>query len=94
MSTFNTTVPAEPTTLSRRTGLGPASRTAERPHVTPRQLQVLELVAEGFTTPQIAQELCVAPATVKTHLAQIYKSLGANDRANAVAVAMRAGLIE
>lgn len=62
--------------------------------LTPRELEVLQLAAEGTTGPMIAQELVVSLATVRTHFANIYDKLLVGDRAAAVAKAMRLGLIE
>ncbi|MEA2329915.1 MAG: hypothetical protein QOH58_53 [Thermoleophilaceae bacterium] len=58
-----------------------------------RELEVLELAAEGNTGPQIAEQLVLGPATVKTHFEHIYEKLGVSDRAAAVAHALRIGLI-
>jgi two-component system nitrate/nitrite response regulator NarL len=66
----------------------------ERPVLTPRELAVLELVAEGLATHQIAARLQIASATVKTHLRSIYHKLDVADRTSAVAAAMRRGLLE
>jgi two-component system, NarL family, nitrate/nitrite response regulator NarL len=65
-----------------------------RLHLTPREQQVLEGLVRGLSAPQIAAELHVSPATVKTHLKTLYEKLGVSDRAAAVAEAMRRGLIE
>ena len=62
--------------------------------LSPRELQVLQLVAEGRPAPEIAAVLFVSAGTVKTHLKNIYGKLGARDRASAVAEALRRGLIE
>jgi PAS domain S-box-containing protein len=72
-----------------------SSRRAElgRPVLTGREVQVLQLAAEGRTGPVIAQELHVSPATVKRHFEEIYLRLGVSDRAAAVAEAMRQGII-
>jgi DNA-binding CsgD family transcriptional regulator len=61
--------------------------------LTPRELEVLELAAEGLNGPAIARVLVVSPATVSTHFEHIYEKLGVTDRAGAVAKAMRLGLI-
>jgi two-component system, NarL family, nitrate/nitrite response regulator NarL len=65
-----------------------------RIHLTPREREVLGGLVEGKSAPQIAAELHVSPATVKTHLKTLYEKLGVSDRAAAVAEAMRRGLIE
>jgi DNA-binding CsgD family transcriptional regulator len=62
--------------------------------LSPRELEVLQLVAEGKSAPEIGELLFVSPGTVKTHLKNIYGKLGACDRASAVAEALRRGLIE
>jgi PAS domain S-box-containing protein len=58
-----------------------------------RELQVLQLAAEGLTTPQIAERLTIGPTTVKTHLSHTYRKLDVPDRASAVAKGLRQGLI-
>jgi DNA-binding CsgD family transcriptional regulator len=68
--------------------VGPVSR------LTPRELEVLDLAAEGVTGPVIAQQLILSSATVRSHFANIYTKLGVHDRAAAVAKAMRMGLID
>jgi PAS domain S-box-containing protein len=64
------------------------------PQLTPRELEVLQLAARGHTAPQIAEELVVSRDTVKTHLRHVYAKLEVNDRAAAVAQALRLGLID
>jgi len=68
---------------------------AERgPRLSAREQEVLALIAEGLSAPEIAARLTVATATVKTHLQSLYEKLGVSDRAAAVATAMRQGLLE
>lgn len=59
--------------------------------LTRRQREVLTHVANGRTNAQIGQLLGLHPRTVDRHLADTYKTLGARDRANAVALALLAG---
>jgi two-component system, NarL family, nitrate/nitrite response regulator NarL len=66
---------------------------SDRPRLTRREVEVLHMVAEGLTTPQIAGRLVLGPATVKSHLQTLYEKLGVSDRASAVAVAMREGIL-
>lgn len=61
--------------------------------LTDRELEVLELAADGRSAPMIAAELIVSITTVRTHFAHIYEKLDVRDRAAAVAKAMRIGLI-
>jgi DNA-binding NarL/FixJ family response regulator len=62
--------------------------------LTERELAVLRLVADGKTNGRIAESLDVAESTVKTHVARILQKLAATDRAHAVALAFRRGLID
>jgi two-component system, NarL family, nitrate/nitrite response regulator NarL len=66
----------------------------ERPLLTAREREVLTLMAEGLSGPEIAKRLIVALPTVKTHQARLYEKLGVAERAAAVAEAMRRGLLE
>ncbi len=59
-----------------------------------REKEILQKVAYGATTKEVAQDLGISPHTVKTHLERIFEKLGANDRAQAVAIAIRSGLVE
>ncbi|MGA9678391.1 MAG: response regulator transcription factor [Mycobacterium sp.] len=67
---------------------------AQTPVLTPRESEVLNLIAQGCSIPTIAAELYLAPSTVKTHVQRLYEKLGVSDRAAAVAAAMRRGLLE
>jgi NarL family two-component system response regulator LiaR len=62
--------------------------------LTRRELEVLQLLAFGYTNRDIGRRLYISPDTVKTHLEHIYQKLGASDRTAAVAEAMRRQLIE
>ena len=74
--------------------LVPASGTAgDRVSLTARELEVLQLAADGLSSPRIAEELVVSPATVRTHFEHIYAKLEMHERAGAVAKALRLGLI-
>jgi DNA-binding NarL/FixJ family response regulator len=50
-------------------------------------------IEDGATTRQVASDLGISPHTVKTHLERIFEKLGANDRAQAVAIAIRTGIV-
>jgi two-component system nitrate/nitrite response regulator NarL len=65
-----------------------------RPALSPREHEILERAANGFSAPDIARDLHISTATVKTHLRNIYEKLGVSERAAAVAEAMRRGLLE
>jgi two-component system nitrate/nitrite response regulator NarL len=62
--------------------------------VTPRELEMLELLASGLSNRDIAAQLYVSPETVKAHLRSLFGKLGVSDRTAAVAEALRSGLIE
>lgn len=61
--------------------------------LTPRELEVLRCVGEGRSNSEIAEQLYVSEATVKTHLARILPKLGARDRVQAVVLAYETGLV-
>lgn len=73
-----------------RLGEGEGPRAAP---LSKREREILQKVADGSTTRQVATELGISPHTVKTHLERIFEKLGANDRAQAVAIAIRTGIV-
>jgi DNA-binding NarL/FixJ family response regulator len=92
---------AEQVTARIRRLLDTCPRCAERdalrtaaPKLTRRQLEVLRLIADGLTLDQVAGRLHIERCTVGTHRTNITARLGARSGAHAVAIAMRAGLIE
>jgi len=64
------------------------------PALSQREREILGHIAQGRSAPDIAKLLFLSPATVKGHLQNLYEKLGVNDRAAAVAEAMRRGLLE
>lgn len=64
------------------------------PALSPREREVLTLIAGGMSIPAIASQLFLSPSTVKTHVQRLYEKLGVGDRAAAVAEAMRRRLLE
>ena len=64
------------------------------PALSPREREVLKLIAAGSSIPTMAKELFLAPSTVKTHVQRLYEKLGVNDRGAAVAEAMRRKLLD
>lgn len=61
--------------------------------VTKREEEVLQLIADGCSTPEVAEQLYISQKTVKNHLASIYQKLDARDRTQAVLQAVRMGIV-
>jgi PAS domain S-box-containing protein len=66
---------------------------APHPRLTPRQNEVLHLLAQGRSTPQIAADLSISVETARNHVRRMLRSLDAHSRLEAVAVAHREGLL-
>ncbi len=62
--------------------------------LTPREIDVLRLIASGNSNKQIADQLSIGEATVKSHVTNILSKLGANDRSHAVTIGLKRGIIE
>lgn len=63
------------------------------PQLSPRESEVLALLADGHGVAAIARQLYVSESTAKTHISKIYEKLGAANRAQAISIAMRSGLL-
>lgn len=61
--------------------------------VSKREEEVLQLIADGCSTPEVAEKLFISQKTVKNHLASIYQKLDARDRTQAVLQAVRMGIV-
>jgi two-component system NarL family response regulator len=66
---------------------------ATRPVLTPREVQVTDLIARGMRNKEIAYELHISEETVQVHVKSVLSKLGVNDRTAAVNVALRRGII-
>lgn len=73
------------------TGRPISSRNQER--LSGRQLEVLSYAAQGLTNAEIGRRLYLTEDTIKTHMAKLLRKLGARDRANAVSIGYRTGLL-
>ncbi len=71
-----------------------ADKRSDAAALSRREKEILQRVAYGATTKEVAHDLAISPHTVKTHLERIFEKLGANDRAQAVAIALRSGLVD
>jgi len=81
--------------IAALSGPAPAEPSPDLPDgLTPREVEVLALIAEGLTNAEIAGRLVVSGATVKTHVNHIFAKTGARDRAQAVVYAYGHGLAE
>ena len=72
----------------------PTLHPAPLAELTPRELEVLRHVARGLSNAEIAHELVVGDATIKTHVARIFSKLDLHDRAQAVVLAYESGLVQ
>ncbi len=72
----------------------PAAPSEAPDDLTPREVEVLGLIAEGLTNTEIAERLVVSAATVKSHVNHIFSKIGARDRAQAVVYAYANGLAQ
>ena len=70
----------------------PAQRVLPAP-ITSRELEVLQLVADGLENREIAARLFLSVETIKTHVRHVFEALNARSRAHAVAIAFRTGLL-
>jgi DNA-binding NarL/FixJ family response regulator len=64
-----------------------------KPPLSRRELEVLELLVDGFAVRQIGRRLFISESTAKTHVANVYQKLGVGNRAQAVVTAIRLGLV-
>lgn len=69
------------------------SANGDSPVISAREEEVLQLIADGMSLPEVSAELFISVKTVKNHLASIYAKLGARDRTQAVLRAVRMGII-
>ncbi len=64
------------------------------PQLSPREKEVLNLLADGLGVAQISRQLYISESTTKTHISKLYEKLGAGNRAQALMTALRLGLLK
>jgi DNA-binding NarL/FixJ family response regulator len=79
--------------VERYVGAVPASPPPALDELTPRELEVLRLVARGLSNAEISAQLVVSEHTTKTHVARILQKLDLRDRVQAVVLAYETGLV-
>jgi DNA-binding NarL/FixJ family response regulator len=72
----------------------PSEPLADRPHLSARELEVLQLIVKGFKYDEIASLLGVSATTIGTHVQRVYRKLAVNSRSEAVYEAAQLGLID
>lgn len=77
----------------RRPGGTVATSASTTHRVTPRETEVLQMIADGYSTPEVAERLFISQKTVKNHLASIYQKLDSRDRTQAVLTSVRLGIV-
>ena len=88
-----------PVMMATTTSAGPASVPSSESIITypagltPREVEVLRLMAQGLTNEQVAQQLVISPRTVDTHLTSIYSKIGVSSRSAATRYAMEHHLV-
>ena len=82
-----------PSMLDEVRRLDDADTAEEDRVITKREEEVLQLIADGCSTPEVAEQLYISQKTVKNHLASIYQKLDARDRTQAVLQAVRMGIV-
>ncbi len=87
---------ASPLTFTAHDLAGAMRRRLQTPtvHLTPREQQILDLLAGGASVAQVSEQLFISQSTTKTHLSKVYEKLGADNRTQAIMAAVRLGLVD
>ena len=86
---------ASPTTFTAQDLAGAMRRRMQTPAVrlTPREQEILELLASGASVAEVSKQLYISQSTAKTHMSKLYDKLGAGNRTQAIMAAVRLGLV-
>jgi DNA-binding CsgD family transcriptional regulator len=84
---------SERTAATGKIGVESPTHGREVVRLSPREIQVLALVSEGVATQQIARRLSVSPSTVRSHIQNILRKVGAHNKLEAIAIARREGIL-
>lgn len=76
--------------INEVTGFDPSARSTS---LSPRESEVLQMLADGYSASEVAKRLYISERTIKNHLASCYEKLGASDRTQAVVKAIQSGVI-
>lgn len=79
--------------MTQKTSIHPSERTIAPAKLSPRELEILRLVADGQSNPEIAAMLYLSISTVKTHVRNILSKFGVEHRLQAAVFALRQGMI-
>ena len=85
---------SHPTAVLAAAGQRRGKRPSGPAGLTPREVEVLSLIARGASTRQVAQSLGITPKTAGTHIERIYAKTGASTRSTATLFAMQHGLLD
>lgn len=71
-----------------------SDRVDDTPELTPREVQILQMLADGCSPHEVAERLVISPKTVRNHLTKVYDKLSVNSRSQAIVEALRYGMID
>jgi PAS domain S-box-containing protein len=83
-----------PADLTPQEAAARTPRSRDNRKLTAREVEILELMADGFENDEISRQLYISKETVKTHVRRLLQKLGARSRTHAVSVGLRRGLID
>ena len=94
LSESGSSIKPAPGSKSKRYKVSIINRWGIKDTLTGRHHEVLALLTEGKSNPEIAQELCIERRTVRNHVSEIFGRLGVDNRVQAAVFALRTGIVE